>query len=237
MAAFVLDASACMPWCCEDEATDASRDLLRRAGERETMHVPSIWPWELMNSVAMAVRRQRITSERAAEFLEELTAFDFWIAPAPSVPTFARLSALAARYQLTAYDTAYLDLARQLVLPLATLDGDLRTPPLQRVSAFYEPRSPPRLFPRTCSFRSDRSCNTAGGKCGLKADGGADRQIVGRGPKRRFSRVIGNSRPASNRCRVARRVAYIKATADSAKLRSTTTRAYPTSEAGWKPRS
>jgi predicted nucleic acid-binding protein len=126
MVAFVLDASACMPWCCEDEATAASRDLLRRAGERETLHVPSIWPWELMNSVSMAVRRQRITAIRATVFLEQLTAFDFRIAPAPSVPTFARLSALAARYQLTAYDTAYLDLARHLVVPLATFDSDLR---------------------------------------------------------------------------------------------------------------
>jgi predicted nucleic acid-binding protein len=44
----------------------------------------------------------------------------------PSVPAFARLSALAALYQLTAYDTAYLDLARQLGLRLATLDSDLR---------------------------------------------------------------------------------------------------------------
>ena len=79
-----------------------------------------------MNSVAMAVRRQRITAVRAAEFLEELTAFDFRIAPAPAVPTFARLSALAALYQLTAYDTACLDLARQLGMRLATLDSDLR---------------------------------------------------------------------------------------------------------------
>jgi predicted nucleic acid-binding protein len=42
-----------------------------------------------------------------------------------SVNDFPRLQALAGRHQLTAYDVAYLDLAKRLSLPLATLDGDL----------------------------------------------------------------------------------------------------------------
>ncbi len=37
-----------------------------------------------------------------------------------------RLQALADRYRLTAYDAAYVDLAMQLSLPLATLDEDLQ---------------------------------------------------------------------------------------------------------------
>jgi predicted nucleic acid-binding protein len=45
---------------------------------------------------------------------------------APALSAFAELSLLATRYQLTAYDTAYLGLARQLALPLATLDEDLK---------------------------------------------------------------------------------------------------------------
>lgn len=126
MAAFVLDVSACMPWCCEDEATAASEALLQRAARRETLHVPSLWPWEMMNAVAVSLRRQRITPERARQFFEQLAAFDFRIAPAPAVGEFPELSLLASRYQLTAYDTAYLGLARRLALPLATLDEDLR---------------------------------------------------------------------------------------------------------------
>jgi predicted nucleic acid-binding protein len=42
------------------------------------------------------------------------------------VADFPRLQTLAERYDLTAYDVAYLDLAKRLSLPLATLDGDLR---------------------------------------------------------------------------------------------------------------
>jgi predicted nucleic acid-binding protein len=126
MAGFVLDVSACMPWCCEDEATAASEQLLQRAAQRDALHVPSLWPWEMMNAVAVSVRRQRITPERARQFFEQLAAFDFHIAPAPVLSAFAELSLLAARHQLTAYDAAYLGLARQLALPLATLDEDLK---------------------------------------------------------------------------------------------------------------
>jgi predicted nucleic acid-binding protein len=115
-----------MPWCCEDEATPASERMLSWAIDGCHLHVPSLWPWEMMNAVAVAVRRGRITADRTVHFFAQIATFDFRIAPAPSVSDFARLSILASRHQLTAYDTAYLDLARRLALPLATLDEDLR---------------------------------------------------------------------------------------------------------------
>lgn len=80
----------------------------------------------MMNAVAVAVRRQRITAEKAASFLSLLSSFNFRIASAPGAAEFPRLHELAARHQLTAYDMAYLDLAKRLALPLATLDGDLK---------------------------------------------------------------------------------------------------------------
>jgi Arc/MetJ-type ribon-helix-helix transcriptional regulator len=88
-----------LPWCCEDEATAASGELLRRAARRGALHVPSLWPWEMMNAVAVSVRRQRITADRARQFFEQLEAFDFHIAPAPAPAEFARLSLLASHYR------------------------------------------------------------------------------------------------------------------------------------------
>lgn len=126
MDAFVVDVSACMPWCCEDEATSASEELLQRAAQHNPLNVPSLWPWEMMNAVAVAVRRKRITAEKATSFLSLLSNFNFRIATAPDATEFARLHELAALHQLTAYDTAYLDLAKRLALPLATLDDDLK---------------------------------------------------------------------------------------------------------------
>ncbi|MFN7935055.1 MAG: type II toxin-antitoxin system VapC family toxin [Bryobacteraceae bacterium] len=126
MDAFVIDVSACMPWCCEDEATPASEQLLQLASQSHTLYVPSVWPWEMMNAVAVAVRRQRIKPEHAVSFLGLLSSFDFRIEESPKVADLPTLHALALRHQLTAYDTAYLDLAKRLDLPLATLDDALK---------------------------------------------------------------------------------------------------------------
>lgn len=126
MTGFVADVSACMPWCCEDEATTESELLLLRAANLEVLHVPSLWPWEMMNALAVAVRRQRVMPEQADKFFELLSNFDFCIAESPAVADMPRLSALAARHKLTSYDAAYLDLALRLGLPLATLDGALK---------------------------------------------------------------------------------------------------------------
>lgn len=125
MKALVLDVSACMPWCCEDETTPASEEMLDWAREGAQLHVPSLWAWEILNAVAAAVKRRRITVDRGREFLEQLATLSFKIHPSPRVTDFPHLYTLATTYQLTSYDAAYLDLAKRLSLPLATRDGDL----------------------------------------------------------------------------------------------------------------
>ena len=125
MKAFVLDVSACMPWCCEDETTKASEEMLHWAAEGSELHVPSLWGWEIMNAVGVAVKRRRITADRGREFLEQLAVMNFKTDNPPHVRDFVRLHDLATMHQLTSYDVAYLDLAKRLSLPLATRDGDL----------------------------------------------------------------------------------------------------------------
>lgn len=48
------------------------------------------------------------------------------IEPPPLMTDLSRLQALSDRHQLTAYDTAYLELALRLGFPLATFDSQLR---------------------------------------------------------------------------------------------------------------
>lgn len=123
---FVIDVSMCMPWCCEDEATASSERLLQLAADRHPLHVPSLWPWEMMNALAVAGRRQRISAAHAANFFALLPDFDFRIEAPPGVLDLPRLNTLALRHHLTAYDAAYLELAMRRSLPLATLDEDLK---------------------------------------------------------------------------------------------------------------
>jgi predicted nucleic acid-binding protein len=91
-----------------------------------SLPVPSLWTFEIVNALVQGVRRQRLTEERAAEFLEQLKSLAFQIDAAPALADLARLRELASRHQLTAYDAAYLDLAIRTGLPLASLDKALR---------------------------------------------------------------------------------------------------------------
>lgn len=126
MESFVLDVSACLPWCYEDEQSALSEQLLDWAGSGSQLYVPSLWTFEIVNALVQGVRRQRLSAERAAEFLEQLQHFAFRIDTAPALADLARLRELASRHQLTSYDAAYLDLAIRTGLPLATLDQPLR---------------------------------------------------------------------------------------------------------------
>jgi predicted nucleic acid-binding protein len=74
----------------------------------------------------MVIKRKRITAAQGRDFLLQHAALDFKIAPPPQVSDFPRLHMLATIHQLTAYDADYLDLARRLSLPLATLDTALK---------------------------------------------------------------------------------------------------------------
>jgi len=126
MQSFVLDVSACLPWCYEDEQTPFSDQLLDLAATGSQLHVPSIWPLEIVNALIQGVRRKRLPAERATEFLEQLKALSFHIDPSPTLTEMPRLLELASRHQLTSYDAAYLDLAIRTGLPLASLDDALR---------------------------------------------------------------------------------------------------------------
>ena len=126
MQSFVLDVSACLPWCYEDEQTAFSDQLLDWAALGSQLHVPSIWPLEIVNALVQGVRRKRLPAERATEFLEQLKTLAFHIDPAPTLADLPRLHELAGRHQLTSYDAAYLDLAMRIGLPLASLDDALR---------------------------------------------------------------------------------------------------------------
>ena len=120
---FVVDASMAMTWCFEDEATAYSRSVLETL-RRSYAEVPALWRIEVKNVLLVNERRGRITTQGAREFLQMLPPLDDQV-----------LFTLARRHGLTAYDAAYLELAKRRGLPLATLDKDLiRAAPLEGVA-------------------------------------------------------------------------------------------------------
>lgn len=122
----VLDSSATLAWYFEDERTDAVTTVLRQVGETGAV-VPALWRLEVANGLQMAVRRGRIDTAYRDGSLRELRALEIVVDPETDTRAWHDTLALAHRFDLTLYDAAYLELARRLHLPLASLDVKLRS--------------------------------------------------------------------------------------------------------------
>ena len=124
VAPVVIDASVTAAWCFHDEATPASRDLLRSLPHRQVV-VPLLWHAECANLLLTAERRNRVSAERCAELLELIGSL-----PVETDPETARIPGpvfrLAREHRLTVYDAIYLDLASRRGAALATRDRALR---------------------------------------------------------------------------------------------------------------
>ena len=122
---FVLDCSITMTWCFEDEATAYTDSLLMLLAEG-SVRVPSIWPLEVANVLALSERRGRTNQAKITRFLHLLNDLPIAIDAKTGEKAFTEILTLARSNRLTAYDAAYLELALREGLPLATLDEGLK---------------------------------------------------------------------------------------------------------------
>jgi predicted nucleic acid-binding protein len=83
---------------------------------------PRLWAYEIRNSVLMGIRRGRITKPDGEQFLLSLNELNVRLTEPES---YDDVFSLAQQHGLTVYDAAYLDLAIQERLPLASLDRQL----------------------------------------------------------------------------------------------------------------
>jgi len=87
--------------------------------------VPSIWRYEVANVLLLSVRRQRIDIESFHARLVELARLRISVDDVSTGRAWDEGAVIAQRRGLTIYDSAYLELAIRLALPLATLDRKL----------------------------------------------------------------------------------------------------------------
>jgi predicted nucleic acid-binding protein len=117
---FVLDASVAACWLFDDEDHPHARHALARIRGDEAW-VPSLWWFEVRNTLLVSERRGRLTEADTTAFLAALSRLAISVDRTPGDDVLA----LARRRNLTVYDAAYLELARRADLPLATLDRRL----------------------------------------------------------------------------------------------------------------
>lgn len=129
MSRFVLDASLTAAWFIPDPETDYALNVRSRLAAGLTAIVPSIWAVEVANTFVKSARHGTLTEEAVKyglQTLETLVSSGSRISVDSSLKSVREAYAAARRYQLSAYDGFYLQLAIDTGLPLATLDKGLR---------------------------------------------------------------------------------------------------------------
>jgi predicted nucleic acid-binding protein len=128
MAEFVLDASVAFSWCFPGDPTEDtpySRRILSRLTTDDAI-VPAIWAFEIANIIFVACnKRKRITQRQIDEYLQRLKSLPIRVEQHDLWANIG-LESQARKWNLPAYDAAYLDLALRKNLPLATADDDLK---------------------------------------------------------------------------------------------------------------
>ena len=119
---FVVDGSVCLSWLFPDEDDRDAVAAYDRIQVEDAI-APRLWWFEVRNAVLVAERRKRLTQAQVDDALAAIELLQVTLMDEPEAHAVVEL---ARRHRLTFYDAAYLELARRLALPLATLDKELK---------------------------------------------------------------------------------------------------------------
>lgn len=120
--AFIVDNSVIIAWLIDRQADAYTRRLSVRA-DREQLHAPALWPFELVNAVSVMQRRGLIRGHQADALISRAKRIGVLVDS--DLLDMAELLNLTRGMGLSAYDAAYIELAQRRGLPLATRDERL----------------------------------------------------------------------------------------------------------------
>lgn len=126
MSDFVLDASVTLAWLIDASIDPYALRVRRLLLKGQQALVPSLWQLELANGFVVAERRAILSSTETEQILQNFQAvLGSAIQMARDPISTVRVISAARTFGLTACDAAYLQLASQEQLPIATLDRGL----------------------------------------------------------------------------------------------------------------
>src|SRR5262245_23407312 len=98
-----------------------------------------IWKLEVANALVVAERRRKIRAAKSTKFLEELQRLAITVDLEGLAQVFTEVLDQARRYQRSAYDATYLELAKRRRLPFATRDKPLSMAAEELGLAIFQP--------------------------------------------------------------------------------------------------
>lgn len=122
---FVADSSVGVAWAAHSQASEATDQLLEKVAGGGPLVVPTLWPFEVANSLLVLFRRKRIIADERDRALGALARLPLVVDDEGCRQAFGKVSELAAEHGLSVYDAAYLELALRRKLPLASRDDAL----------------------------------------------------------------------------------------------------------------
>jgi predicted nucleic acid-binding protein len=120
----VIDASITVAWCYEDAATPLSEVVLQHVRTDRAI-VPAVWPLKVANAILTGERRGRLSDANTERFLSLLQAMSITVDEETSVQAWTSILALARRFALSSYHSAYLELALRRGVAIATTDRQI----------------------------------------------------------------------------------------------------------------
>ena len=122
---FVADSSVGVAWAVHSQSSDATDQLLEKVAAGTPLVVPTLWPFEIANSLLVLLRRKKLLAEERDRALDALGRLPIVVDDEGCRLAFGRTSELAAEHGLSVYDAAYLELAVRRKLALASRDDAL----------------------------------------------------------------------------------------------------------------
>ena len=121
MISFVLDASVAGSWLGDEPLSESNEELRYRALNQEAI-VPALFRFEMANLALSKLRSLKIADQDY--IFEILNAWPLQVEP--QEPSYESILRIATECGISAYDAAYLEIAKRRGLPLATFDKALR---------------------------------------------------------------------------------------------------------------
>lgn len=119
--AFVIDASIAGAWLLPDEDNELAAQVMTRMADEDAL-APDLLLHEIRSILLSAERRGRVDGDLVYTALSRFRGLPLRLVSRSDDVEVVRV---ARRYQLSAYDAAYLALALLENVPLATLDRKL----------------------------------------------------------------------------------------------------------------
>lgn len=125
---FVLDASVALEWFLPGGGAGVryAETILERVSSGDLApSVPDLWHAEIASVLIAAKRGRRISAAKLRS--SQLSIRGLQIETLAIELDAAELIDLSQRYHLQGYDTVYFETARRLAIPIASIDGGIKT--------------------------------------------------------------------------------------------------------------